>query len=988
MAARNFTPHQSEAITSLDQALCLVAGAGSGKTTVLVHHYLHLVFYKKIPPSQILVVTFTEKAAADLKRRLRETLDQVQGHPLYINVTPEAIEECRQQLTQSPILTLHGLGAKILRESLSAERSLTFEVLDEGSATLLQRENLRQVLRSELELKNKSLLLLLQTYGWKNLLRQLSAMIKQSSEWLAAFQQDQNEDEEIDLQIPLALKEVFLKIHQAYQNTKSAQGFLDFNDLEEQSCQLLEEHPFLAKHYQDFYQALLIDEFQDTSFAQERLLKNLLQVKEDTITRPHLVIVGDFKQSIYSFRGAKPRVFERFRKAIEASGGKTIFLSQNFRSPPMLVNWVNALSSQLFPQEQALIPFPREKEEISLEILQRPADTESCNAEEKREAEAKAMADRILQLLKDGEKPSSIFVLFRSKAAMKIYIPIFQKKGLPLFVKGLSSLFNTQEVLDCFQAFKFYCNKSDAIARLGLLRSPFISLSDEEILKASLGTNPSFHLPLSSRGGGEGFDHPLLESIQQLPKNWSASQFLKWLFDKTQIVNLYAQNNLFKTRAQNLLQFLNWVQTYEEKNVGDCNAFIEVWKQFKEEEVEISPLSDQLGQGESICLMTIHQSKGLDLDIVFLPDLGAKLPNDSIAIAQLEDGKIGFKAPEESLGLEYVSEKTSFSKELSEQKAKTRLEEEDRIFYVAITRTVKKLVLGFIPSEKEFQKLGFRKILAELVQTSPQVKWISSSENAENFSIEKQKLHPHLFRPQNFVEKKTFTITELECFAESEEEYHSRYILKLPASPMTDQGDFIPNPFTNAVNALSLGTVIHGVLDLLSKHPQENLRDLTRRVWQKNLLAYSEEDAEFESAYQILNQALQDKNFSQILAAKPAYSEIPFLLRMDKYQLRGTLDRLYCWEKEWIVLDYKTHLKSFSEEEASQIAQSYRFQLLSYCLAAGKMLDTIIHRAEIYFIRSGKKVSFDFSEMELKEHEVYLIDLMKKVNERFYRLSS
>ncbi|MBF0493019.1 MAG: UvrD-helicase domain-containing protein [Deltaproteobacteria bacterium] len=1001
MTALKFTPAQREAILQLDVPLCLLAGAGSGKTTVLVHHYLQLVFQKKISPAQILAVTFTDKAASDLKQRVLKSLHEIEKETvlqnseseifqLYAQLTLEELQQAKQELLRAPILTLHGLASKILRETLSLERGLDFEILEQSDALLLQQEGIQEVLEKKLLDQNQELKLLIEAYSWKVLRRQLLGMLKDWPKWKGQESDPWPMDPDIAPEIPKALEFIFNLCLQNYTQLKKQKKALDFNDLEEECHQLLENKPKIAAHYQGFFKALLIDEFQDTSFTQERFLKDLLQweTREESFTAPHLLIVGDPKQSIYNFRGAQASVFERFRQWIENSGGKTLFLSHNFRSPPALVHWVNTLSQELFPQEPPLIAARVAAAEACLEVIEQAAAEEKESASQKREREARLLAERVLALFAKGEKAASIFVLFRSKTPMKIYWDVFREKGIPVFVKGVSSLLECQEILDCLQVFKAYCEAENPIPWLGILRSPFIAKSDEEILNLAWEkTNEKFWMK-------EAF----CQKIKALAPGLKASELLKWIFEESQIVSLYQQDSFSQSRAQNLLQFLHWIQNFEEKSPCSCAEFLKNIRQMQKEHIEIAPLSDQLGAQESLCFMTIHQSKGLDLPIVLLPSLDNRMNSDQVPIAQRQDDNIGFKIPKTSLGLQYKTEASALLKEISEQKKKENEVEENRIFYVAATRTEKKLILGFLPEEKTNEKLEFKKLLKKSLLSRDPPRLSSRTELCEvrdpvglsiaptgslaSLEMTKQVFHP--FKTQKLLGKKTFSVTELECFLLSPEEYHSRYILLLPPLNLDVEAFDRRNTSVSKLDALTLGTLLHQSLEFLSKDLHQASEEILKLVWQKNLLEPLDHPESFQENLKLLKEARKEETLSQILNSKPAYSEIPFLLQVSTYFLRGSIDRLYFLDSKWQIVDYKTHLASFSPQQASEIASQYRFQLLSYCLAASKMLNKIVLHASIYFIRSGRSVLFDFSEEEAKTHEQFLIDLMGRVNQRFY----
>src|SRR4030095_1249676 len=220
-----------------------------------------------------------------------------------------------------------------------------------------------------------------------------------------------------EARIESALQEVFSAILKSYGTAKLKRQSLDFDDLEEEAFKLLKGHPLVTRHYRKLWRAYLIDEFQDVSEKQDLLISALLEIGEDGKIPDdrHLAVVGDEKQSIYSFRGAEPGIFEKFQNHIEGSGGLTVTLSRNFRSPPLILRRVNTHSKEIFPHYPALEAHGEDPADASLEVLLPPPEEEGKNlrAEERRKMEAKRLAERVAELLKEGERLREIFLLLR-----------------------------------------------------------------------------------------------------------------------------------------------------------------------------------------------------------------------------------------------------------------------------------------------------------------------------------------------------------------------------------------------------------------------------------------------------------------------------------------------------------------------------------------------------------------------------------------------
>src|SRR4030095_13539314 len=228
-----------------------------------------------------------------------------------------------------------------------------------------------------------------------------------------------------EARIESALQEVFSAILKSYGTAKLKRQALDFDDLEEEALKLLKEHPLVTRHYRRLWRAYLVDEFQDVSEKQDLLISALLETGEEGLIPcgRHLAVVGDEKQSIYSFRGAEPGIFEKFQERIEKSGGLTVTLSKNFRSPPRILRWVNTHFREIFPHYPPLEAHGEDSAEVSLEVLLPPMEEEGkkLKAEGRRQMEAKRVAERIAAMLKEGQRPSEIFLLFRTLSSVSLY---------------------------------------------------------------------------------------------------------------------------------------------------------------------------------------------------------------------------------------------------------------------------------------------------------------------------------------------------------------------------------------------------------------------------------------------------------------------------------------------------------------------------------------------------------------------------------------
>lgn len=1002
MTVQKLTNEQQLAVETIDQSLCVLAGAGCGKTKVLVHHYLELLFRKKLKPSEIVVVTFTEKAANQLKSRILEELIKIKNKNSSVTVSNSFVntEEYNSllfqndlekssteinllldEIPQSPTSTLHSLSARIIRDaSLLMGIDPNFKILNLAEVNTLRYESIQQTLENSLNEKSKEIQHLISDYGWANLQKQLYEMLQRSTDWKTISSEPFNEKTtESEKKSWFALRSIFLQLVHNFEKMKQNLGGLDFDDLEEKSIELLEKNIHVRKHYQKLMKAFLVDEFQDTNPRQEKLISLLIGIDFEKNSLPfdkHLAIVGDPKQSIYAFREAKPNIFKKFQRLIEQNNGKTIFLSHNFRSSNYLVEWVNEISSPLFEDYHPLIPTRFDILTPAIEILPTIISEKTFLANERRNIEAKLLAKRISQLIKEGASPKKIFILFRSSTSIPIYLKALQEEQIASFVKSTESLLEQQEILDLIHAIRAVVEPMNNLAWIGFLRSPLVGLSDEILLERALNRN---------KNNFEWFElHPLAKKIRKKNKNESPTLFLEWLIDQTEIISLYKEIKKQKYKNQNIMQFLNFAFEWEKSNSGGLANFLITLDQLTLRKIEIDPLSDYLNEHETVTLMTIHQSKGLDLPIVILPDLFNSIKKDSVSIAYFFEEKIGFRLSTENRGLKRNFEDSENLRSIHELKKEIYLKEEDRIFYVAITRAAEKIIFGFLPKIDEKKKpLLYQRELLKSLAGRKNVYWISD----EHLEVEKRKSIENetvskIFRSFQKSRLTHFAVTQLEAYLRSPEEYVDQYIYNIPVSSRkSDEFSHLRNNFSNTVkniDPLEKGKLIHETLcELTRPNQKKSLKEIFETVLIRNTIDLSLEERNF--LFLILQQTYTHPSFQPILNPIEGYSEVSFLLSLNDYELRGSIDRLIQEKNKWKIIDYKTH--ELSKAQALEIiAEQYRFQMKTYAVAASKMIGKKVLEALIYFVISNQVYLFEFSEDEINLHEKYLIQLMDKIN--------
>ncbi len=452
-----------------------------------------------------------------------------------------------------------------------------------------------------------------------------------------------------------------------YRNRKRRSSVLDFQDLLTLTRDLLRDHKEVRKSLQQRFKFLLLDELQDTDPVQMELVDLLVGTK---LEHDKLFLVGDHKQSIYRFRGAEVKLFQDLRKAVQDSG--RLGLTKNFRSQPGILHFVNALFSKRIPDYDPLIPDrAKTSGDANVEFLwsaesnERDTEKDAENQPEARPArsvarlrtdEANAIANRIAELLSDstprivdkGGQPrcverKDIVLLFRSMTHAAIYESALRRHGLDYYLVGGRAFFAQQEVYDLLNVLRAVENPLDSTSLVGALRAPFFNLSDESV----------FLLAAHSDGPWAGLNDP--EQFMLLPKDQqpAAARAARWLSswrkvkDRLPIAPLLNRiladsgydaalqfEFLGDRKLANLWKLIDLARSFDRTGLFGLHEFTArlgdlVVRQPREEQAATLPEN-----ADVVRLMSIHQAKGLEFPVVFIPDIAAQARVDRHTVAR------------------------------------------------------------------------------------------------------------------------------------------------------------------------------------------------------------------------------------------------------------------------------------------------------------------------------------------------------------------
>ncbi|MBU1558103.1 UvrD-helicase domain-containing protein [Patescibacteria group bacterium] len=614
---------QKKAVIQKDGPILILAGAGAGKTRTITHRILNLI-QEGVHPSSILAVTFTNKAAKEMRERVGEMLNEDKQ----INFPVEYEEK-------PFVSTFHSLGVHILKEN-AHEIGMTryFNIFDRNDSKRAVKE---AILQSNLDPKQFD-------PG-----KILSIISHQKGDFKTHETFKKNSDNEYFNQI---ISDVWIK----YEQTLKKENSLDFDDLLLKTALLLKNNKIVREKYQNQWKYIHIDEYQDTNKVQYEISK--LLTKKDN---QNICVVGDIDQNIYSWRGADIKNIFNFEK--DFSNVTTILLEENYRSTQTILSAANdIIKKNKTRKEKNLFTKNSEGEKISL-----------ISAYTERQ-EASAVAQNIKKLFNEKVPAGEIAILYRANYQSRVLEEAFLMENIPYQVLG-TKFFERKEVKDIISFIKASLNPESLTDMKRIINVPPRGIGKLTILK--LFSNKESELSPAMQLKIQKF-RELMENIKTKALEEKPSNIIKFIIKETGIEQkLQEGNDEDLERLANIGELVTLSMKYDAlptpnklSNISNLKEHISNKTQSGIEKLleDATLASDQdeidqkKEQKDAIKLMTVHASKGLEFDYIF--------------ITGLED--------------------TLFpSKRFGEKQTETQKEEERRLFYVALTRARKKIFLSY-----------------------------------------------------------------------------------------------------------------------------------------------------------------------------------------------------------------------------------------------------------------------------------------------------
>ena len=962
----NLNSRQTEAVKETEKPLLIIAGAGSGKTLTVSSKIAYLI-HKGVKPENILALTFNQKAAEELKDRVVDML----GSSEDLNIS-----------------TFHSFCTQIIEDNiLSTKLNANFRVITETAQLVYLTKNINNFGLEYLEFSHEPYTLAEETKKFISRCKDEYILPNDLANYLKNQENKTlNDEEQNDLN---NLKDI-LKIFRSYEEYKTKNNMLDFGDMLCIVHDLLKTKPLILNKYQQKFQYVIVDEFQDTNYLQLQIVNQLSKKHR------HVAVVGDDDQSIYRFRGAYLTNIAEFKKMFP--NHVEMPLEQNYRSTKKIIAVANTLIEKA-PERTVKTLFTDNPQGEQVTVVETTTDS--------------AQTNYVLQTIKqqlETHSPKDVAILCRRRASAEPIIKALRKHLIPFNFVGETGYFQEPIIKDVTAYLKVASNPAENNVEIARILHRFIyNLKPIEISK--------FANFASRRGISlyEAFDH--LDKIEidqekfqeakklldQLIKSKKKTQTLDLIHSLLFDLEFYKYEIAFQNNrnVQLLNQFYKFAEEfnslYPGSDLEDFTDYVSCASNFEIEEEN----KDE----EAITISTIHGAKGMQYPIVIIPDVvERKLPTTYM--------KDKFPIPETLLkGIKSVFDE----KEL-------HLQEERRLFYVAITRAKEKLIITYpkrygenktdskpsrfltdleyetnrnINCEKtnieelyveeptsanQVQTAFMKQIISDLkmgkfTRAIERVLLIAKASNKDmdisneiiskirepDYSILQQ---PTESEAIPVAEGRPFSVSQFITYKKCPRIYQYRYLMGIPEKPKY---------------FFDFGASIHNVVEQLTRMMKEGKEvshaialGLLEKYWDpQGYKSQVDEKRDYEEAKTILKVFLEEQAKSQTEILE---IEKRFETKIDDVKIVGRIDRIDKDGSNLIVVDYKTSKRASSENELKQ-----DMQLLLYSIVVKTLYGKKPAKVGDWFLRSNEKKFIEVQDEAIETLKADIREIIAKI---------
>ncbi len=959
---KNLNSQQAEAIKHLDGPLLIIAGAGTGKTTVITERIKYLILKKNTLPSQILALTFTDKAAKEMEERV--DISMPYGY------------------TQMWISTFHAFCDRILRdEAHTIGLDPSYQLISESESILLLRKNIFNIglnffrplgnptkfldalLTHFSRLKDEDISPKEYLFWVQN---QKSPLRSSSFEGQAKVKIQKTEEKD-ELKSYLELANAYKK----YEELKNKESVMDFSDLISNTLLLFRERKNILKKYQNQFKFILVDEFQDTNYAQNELAIALAGDDKN------ITVVADDDQSIYRFRGAAVSNVLQFKKNFPKA--KVVTLNENFRSTQTILDAAYQLIQHNNPNRLEIVEGINKRlkshslaSETKIEVIH----------ENRSEDEADVIAKEIKKLTTNHEPLTNygykdIAILVRANNHAGLITTALQRYRIPFQFLGPGYLFQQEEIKDLIAYLAFLTNLSDSVSlfrvlSMDIFNIPYIELNyllnfakrkNLTLFEALSNLNQSFLKP-ETQEKLTNFRNMATRHLEKSKKN-SAGQILYYFLVDSKLFETLSVTDSVKEerRVQNIAKFFDRIKNFENER-PDANIFtLAEWLNLMLQMGDSPTAADiDINNRDAVNILTVHSSKGLEFKVVFL----VNLVSDRFPSRERNE-----KIP---LPIGIIKETIPVDTDF-------HLEEERRLFYVGMTRAKERLYFtgaNYYGAGKRAKKLSpfIYEALPALRDREKEKNLTQQLSLTEILSVyEEGKEQREQKQP---IKLSYITFSNLQMFDICPLHYKAKVIFNLPTPTAAVQsfGISIHNALYNFYKQINDG----------STPSLKKLLEILKSEWiSEGYDGKKHEQERFSQGIKILEEFYKTE-FNP--PAKPLRLEYPFNFTLKNgVKVFGKIDRIDKKGHGIEIIDYKTGGENPKAETAHEL------QLAIYALAATRVKNDVLNRdpkditLTLHFLDGNTKKTMNFKQTNLDKLEDELVEKISEIEKSDFKCS-
>ncbi len=1005
----NLNKNQEKAVGYLGGPLLIIAGAGTGKTSVITQRIIHIIEKKLARPSEILALTFTEKASQEMEERVDVAM-------------PYGYEEVC-------ISTFHSFCDGILRkDGYHIGLDTDYTLLTSAQAYIFLKKHLYDLPLDKFRPKGNPTKFLNDILSHFSRLQDEDVSPAEYIKYAQNLPHDTQEEEEV-YEKTMELASVYSK----YTELKVEESKLDFGDLIIFTLKLFRENSDILEKYRRQFKYILVDEFQDTNYTQNVLVNTLsLGLKNGAIDiknkkRPNLTVVGDDDQAIYKFRGAAVSNILQFKKVY--SDAEEIVLTENYRSNQEILDSAYTLIKHNNPNRL------EETEKINKKLIAKrefdPVEDDSVQliVAEDEQKEAEKIAQKILELtgfrnkidvegvfdesgqssFTDNEEAkgkyrfSDIAILSRANKHVDAVTQALRKEGIPYKLGGSRGLYSREEIKTLISFLRVLTDLKDSKSMFRILCMEHLHITPRELVNLNTRARKNsnsileelediFNISIGEErhesigtSNHENFSRESIVDISNILLIINEALFkIKRGDPLTEILYMFIKNTGYldsliedggyedQFKISNIHKFFELAKDYEKEN-PDSNLFEYVEYLNYCIEVGESPLIDQTDMSEynAVNILTVHGAKGLEFPVVFI----INLVRDRFPSRNQKDV---IPIPESMIKEDLVLENENES----------HLQEERRLFYVGATRAKEKL---FLTAAKLYsggiQKKKPSIFLSEILDKNIEDLFINNKEKEKKDSFgkyaERETEVEERIGKKSFVYKtEKVSYSQINTYQDCPKKYMYTYVYKIP-TPQT--------------GSLAFGSTIHNTLREfyeIHRRYKEGLKGIEDKPASKVLLEIYEKN--WISAGYGSKEEESERKKSGVVALKRFYKDIykekdlpigleeNFGIHFEGVSFVGKIDRIDLLDeagqkRNVKIIDYKTG----KIKDAGDIKKD--LQLPLYAISAEKTLGVNVVKASYLFIEHSREIEVDISENRRMIAEKELEKVVKKITDNKFK---